>query len=519
MTKSAKDRPSVSRRWFLQGATGLAAAPAIIGSAQARPIILDGITAGDVTSDSAVIWARADRISRLFVDWSTNETFRNPTRLPVETVTARTGHTGQVVLNGLPQGEEIFYRARFDSVDGLTPGATTTGRLRTAGSGRDVSFVFGGDQCGSGWGIDAARGGLRLFDTMRKTNPDFLVHLGDRIYADRPLNESRILLDGSRWNNIITPAKIKVAETLGEYRGNYSYNFLDTHYRRFSAEVPMMATWDDHEVANNWWPGRNLRRRFMQRKGYSEPSVDLLAQRGRQAFFDYTPMRRQAGNPNQIYRKISYGPLVDTFLLDSRSFRSANGANEQRQTDADAIMLGARQIEWLKTSLTNSRAVWKFIGNPLPIAHATRKKKARYDKWANSENGLPLGRELEMRDILAHIKKHRIRNVVWLSADVHYSAATFFDPGRAVFQEFDPFWEFTAGPFHTKPGRVRNLDRTFGPDRRFRTPISEDRNPPPSAGHQYFGHTQIDGKSGKLTVTFRDVKNQILHSQSISPDR
>ena len=132
---------------------------------------------------------------------------------------------------------------------------------------------------------------------------------------------------------------------------------------------------------------------------------------------------------------------------------------------------------------------------------------------------LPLGREFEIASLLSHIKNHRIRNVVWLAADVHYAAADFFDPGRAAFQDFNPFWEFIAGPFHTRPGRGRNQDRTFGPDRRFRTPISEDRNPPPSAGHQYFGHAQIDAKTGSLTVTFRDVANRILYSQSIAPDR
>ena len=514
-----KNRLGVSRRWFLRGATGFAAAPTIIPPAQARPSIMDGITAGDVTSNSAVIWAKADRVSRLFVEWSTNDNFHNSKRLPYLAVTARTGHTGQIVLNNLPPGKEIYYRARFDSADGLTTGEFATGSLRTAGPGRDVSFVFGGDQCGAGWGIDPALGGLGLFKTMQGTGPDFLVHLGDRIYADQQLNASVILGDGSRWTNIITPAKKKVAESVDEYRGNYSYNFLDEHYRRFSAAVPMIATWDDHEVANNWWPGKVLRRRFMQRTGYSETSIDLLAQRGRQAFFDFTPMRRDTSDPSRIYRKISYGSLVDIFLLDSRSHRAPNLNNRSDKADADATLLGPAQNAWLKRSLAESRAVWKFVGNPVPIAHVRRKQRPRYDKWANGDNGMPLGREIEMAEILSHIKNHHIRNVVWLAADVHYSAANFFDPGRAAFPDFTPFWEFIGGPFHTKPGRIRHQDLTFGPQRRFRTPVSEDRNPPPSSGHQYFGHAHIDAKTGGLTVTFRDLSNRILHSQSITPDR
>jgi alkaline phosphatase D len=477
------------------------------------------VTAGDVTSDSAVVWARSDRIARMHVEWATDKEFRNLSRMPYRDVTARTGYTGQTVLKDLPPGKDIYYRVRFDSGDGLTAGETATGHLRTAAPGRNVSFVFGGDQCGAGWGINPKWGGLRLFKTMRETNPDFLIHLGDRIYADRPLNEIVRLGDDKVWNNIVTPAKQKVAETLAEFHGNYSYNFLDEHYRRFSAEVPMIATWDDHEVTNNWWPGLRLSFQRMQRKGYTTRSVNALAKNGTQAFLDFTPMRRHEADPNRIYRKISYGPLVDVFILDGRSYRTPNDSNALSADEDPVALLGPAQTEWLKESLVRSRAVWKVIGNPLPIAHAPRKKKKRHDKWANSDHGIPLGRERELAGILSHIKRNGVRNVVWLAADVHYSAAHFFDPGRGSFQDFSPFWEFISGPFHTRPGRVRHLDRTFGPQRFFRSPLSPKKNTPPSDGYQYFGHATVDAKSGRMTVSIRDLTNTILYSKSIDPDR
>lgn len=519
MTIIGKKAGSYSRRWFLGGATGFAAAPALITSAQARPRLVDGVTAGDVTADGAVVWARSDRIARMHVEWATDDKFRNVTRAPYQNVSARTGYTGQVVLENLPSGQDIFYRVRFDAADGVTDGETATGHLRTAGPKRNVRFVFGGDQCGAGWGINPDWGGLRLFKTMRETNPDFLIHLGDRIYSDRPMNEVVRLDDDKIWKNIVTPAKQKVAETLADYHGNYSYNFIDEHYRRFSADIPMMATWDDHEVTGNWWPGLRLSFHRMQRKGYTIRAVDTLARNGTRAFFDFTPMRRKEGYPDQIYRKVSYGPQVDVFLLDPRSYRTPSDENMQSEGDKNVTLLGAAQTRWLKDSLVRSKARWKIIGNPLPIAHAPKKKKKRYDKWANADNGKPLGRERELAGILSHIKQNGVRNVVWLSADVHYCAAHFFDPGRAAFDDFVPFWEFIAGPFHTKPGRVRNLDRTFGPQRFYRSPRSPNRNGPPSEGYQYFGHAEIDAKTGVLTVSFRDLDNAILYSKSIDPDR
>ena len=68
-----------------------------------------------------------------------------------------------------------------------------------------------------------------------------------------------------------------VAETLRQFRGRYRYNLIDEHVRRFNAEVPMIAQWDDHEVLNNWYPGRAARRRRARDARYREKDVNTLA--------------------------------------------------------------------------------------------------------------------------------------------------------------------------------------------------------------------------------------------------
>lgn len=78
-----------------------------------------------------------------------------------------------------------------------------------------------------------------------------------------------------------------------------------------------------------------------------------------------------------------------------------------------------------------------------------------------------LGRELEIAELLRHLKLHRVRNVVWITADVYYCAAHHYDPGRAKFTAFDPFWEFVAGPLHAGTFGPGKLDPTFGPEARF----------------------------------------------------
>ena len=89
---------------------------------------------------------------------------------------------------------------------------------------------------------------MKIYESMRKVQPDFFIHSGDNIYADGVILPQVALPDGTIWRNLTTPAKSKVAETLDEFRGNYLYNLMDDNVRRFNAEVPQIWQWDDHET-------------------------------------------------------------------------------------------------------------------------------------------------------------------------------------------------------------------------------------------------------------------------------
>jgi len=229
-------------------------------------------------------------------------------------------------LSNLPQGQRIFYRVRFEDLsDARNISLPATGSFLSAPPrGRNISFAWAADVVGQGWGINPEWGGLKMFETMRRAQPDFFVHCGDTIYADGVLEEAVRLPDGTIWKNVVTPAKSKVAETLDEYRGNHLYNMLDEHVRRFNAEVPQMPLWDDHEVRNNWYPGEVIADSDAR---YTEKSVAVLAARARQAFVEYNPLPVFGDDLDRIYRSIPMGPLVDVFALDMRSYKGANSEN------------------------------------------------------------------------------------------------------------------------------------------------------------------------------------------------
>ena len=452
----------------------------------------------------------------MLVEWSTTESFQNVRRVRGPNTTDAAAFTARVDLSGLPPGQRIFYRVQFEDPAGSRNlSAPVAGSFLSAPrEGRDVSFAWSADTVGQGWGINTDWGGLRMYETMRRARPDFFIHTGDTIYADGPVLPEVRLPDGTLWKNVVTPAKSKVAETLDEFRGNYAYNLLDENLRRFNAEVPQIVLWDDHEVKNNWYPGMNLDADTR----YTEKNAAVLAAHARRAFLEYSPIRLTPDAAPPIYRSCSYGPLLEVFAIDLRTYRGPNTSNRQTVPGAETVHAGARQLAWLKRALRSSRAVWKVIASDLPIGLIVRDGATAYEAIANGDEGPPLGRELEVADLLRSMRQERIRNVVWVTGDVHYAAAHHYDPQRARFREFDPFWEFVGGPLHAGTFGPGELDATFGPEVRFSSvPPGSPGNRPPSDGLQFFGFTRISARTRVMTVELRNLAGETIYGVELEP--
>ena len=187
----------------------------------------------------------------------------------------------------------------------------------------------------------------------------------DKIYADGPILAEQKMPNGEIWKNVVMEEKAKPAETLAEFRANYKYNLLDRNLLAFNAEVPIFSQWDDHEVTNNWWPGELLTRAEHQRKKYVEKNALILAARASRAFHEYMPLRETPLEPGRVYRKISYGPLLDVFMLDERSYRGPNGEDMQAAYGPDAYFMGPEQVAWLKRELMK-RLITRIHPDHLP---------------------------------------------------------------------------------------------------------------------------------------------------------
>ena len=508
-------------------------APAIVAAQAERPRAVQGVSFGDPWWGSVVVWSRSDRPSRMVVEWSHDDRFTKADRLVGPHALEISDFTARQAIEGLEPGSTVFVRVTFESLtNARVRSEPVLGRfvvppdpVRDEGSatGRatgNLRFVWGGDTAGQGWGINPTFGGMKIYEAMRRRNPLFFIHSGDTIYADGPIAESVPAENGMVWTNVVTPQVSKVAETLDEFRGRYRYNLMDENVRRFNAEVPQIWQWDDHEVTNNWSDAKSL----TADARYAEKNVPLLVARGARAFLEYAPMRPfSIRESERVYRLYSYGPLLEVFVLDMRSYRGPNTANLQAAPDRQTAFLGREQLNWLKTGLDESRAVWKVIAADMPLGlnivdGTTPEGARRWEAVANGDAGAPKGRELEFVELFGFLKRRRVRNVVWLTADVHYCAAHYYNPEAAAFKDFDGFWEFVAGPLNAGTFGPATLDGTFGPQVVFaKAPPPGRSNLSPFSGFQFFGEVNIDAQTRSMTVDLRDINGISVFTKTLPP--
>lgn len=474
---------------------------------QERPFF---VQSGDVDATSAVLWARAGQpAGRLCIDITeaSDPRFSRARRVLGPPATQDTDLTAQVLVTGLPTGSDLLYRATFG--EGSTSFAE--GRLRTAPEDdREVVLAWSGDTVGQGWGIDPARGGLASYRAMREARPDVFVHVGDLIYADGPLEDRVKLPDGTFWNNLVVPAKRHVAESLQDFRDAFAYPSNCEHFRDFARDVPIYAIWDDHEVWNDFWPGQIAEDpRFVERR------ADVLSARAFRAMHEHVPFRPSP----TLYRKVRWGAGAELFLMDGRSHRSPDGSNDE---PGGSSFFGAAQLDWLIQGLTTSRATWKIVATDMPIglvlphAYANGGVPVSFDGIAQSD-GPPLGRELELAKVLAACRAADVKNLLFLTADVHYAALHRFDPSRAVYKDFAPFHECVAGPLHASSFPPKKTDNTFGTEVLFQVEEPLSSGSGPAADRQSFGLVRVAKGSHEVRVTFVSGSGKTLHEARLSP--
>jgi len=451
-------------------------------------VISHGIASGDITNESAVIWSHSNQgEAQMHIEYDTNSNFSYPKSINAATLTNQTtDYTVHVKLEGLNPDTFYYYRVWFsipsssqtDKNDSLTSDILT-GSFRTAPdpslpTTKPISFIFAADLGGQKHCRQIDTGGYFIFENMKELSPDFFIANGDMIYgADKcpvhgpsddwkniPGNFSGIADSNINWTDID-----QVRDT---YLKHWQYNRADPYFQDFLQNTSMYSQWDDHEVINDFgalWPYWNSFNK--DREGYPN-----IVNEGREAFFNYSPIDRNLNDKNRIYRSFNWGPNLDLFILDGRSYRSPNSMADTPENNK--TLLGNKQPQWLEQSLKNSSATWKVISSDIPISVPTGANASILgrDGWANGNEtnfSSKTGFERELRQLLKILDDYDIKNIVFVTTDVHFPANILYEVDANNDGDKLIFYELISGPlsafrFGTPGGApIPKLDTTFNP--------------------------------------------------------
>jgi alkaline phosphatase D len=354
---------------------------------------------------------------------------------PVVRLRAEHDYTGQVVLRGLKPATRYNYTilVRRGSQVTVAPSASFVTAPRKDHR-VSVNFAWGADV---GQGMDN-RPPFPAFESIAAEEPAFFVFCGDTIYGDSD-----------------TPAG-PGATTLEGYWAKYKENRDDHFFQTLLNKVPVIVSWDDHEVVNHF------------RGPHDEAEVLLPA--GLQAFHDYWPI---SVGPERIYRSMRWGKDLEIFVLDGRQYADALAAPD----GPEKSQLGRIQRGWFERGVRLSDATWKVIVTSSPLSILPDVDGGLHDTWANYEH--------ELDSLLSSWKNAGVNNLVWLTADVHWSQAI-------EYPEYG-MWEFVGAPIGADPRAAElPLSPRFGPVSHFL-----------GLNERYYGSVQIDSGARTMTVNLK----------------
>jgi alkaline phosphatase D len=403
--------------------------PAIVRARPRRGAFAHGVASGDPLPEAVLLWTRVTPSDEAtpgsglgvpaLVRWEVSLTpdFWKIVRKGQVLATAASDHTVKVDVTGLQPATTYYYRFLFKET------SSPVGRTRTAPAADAAvsSLRFGLASCSN-----YEAGYFAAYRHMAARNDlDFVLHVGDYIYE----YESGAYGPGPAIGRVHDPLTEII--TLSDYRRRHAQYREDADLQALHAAYPFVCTWDDHELTNDTYNGGAENH---------QPGTegDFFARRAAayRAYFEWMPIRLPdpLNAPSRIYRKFQFGSLADLLMLDLRQYRDQqplSGADPARD-HPDRVIVGREQLDWLKGELGASSALWKLVGNSVMIAPIDFRNPFIPPELL-AQLGLMMGVPFNVdswdgytddrRELLDHVAANDIRNVTFLTGDIHSSWA------------------------------------------------------------------------------------------------
>jgi alkaline phosphatase D len=318
-----------------------------------------GVASGDPLSDRVILWTHAkyqNKADSVPLTWqvATEIEFTNIVASGVAQATAETSYTCKVDATGLAANQSYFYR--FVSDKHVSP----IGRTKTLPIGSVAQVKLAVLSCSN-----YPTGYFNVYSEVAKSDVDVAIHLGDYIYE--------YAATGYASENAAKLGRTSVPSTellsLDDYRLRHAQYKSDADLKQFHASKPMIAVWDDHEIANDTYKDGAENHTTATEGSFAARKAAAI-----QAYHEWMPIRT-GSDKNKIYRSFNFGSLMSLHMLDTRLIGrdqqvefadlltpSKQAAAMATLTSTSRQLLGTEQLQWLTSQMATSTSTWQFLG-------------------------------------------------------------------------------------------------------------------------------------------------------------
>lgn len=323
-----------------------------------------GVASGDPLADRVIIWTRVSggRGEAVNVHWwvANNPSAHSPIRKGVTETGPDKDYTVKIDVSGLPQGERFYYGFR------VAGSVSPLGRTRTLPEGAVEAASFAVVSCSNyPYGYFHAYKEIAQRDDL-----DAVIHLGDYLYDYGPGEYATEYAE--QLGRVPDPPREIVK--LDDYRGRHAQYKTDPDLQSLHAAHPMIAVWDDHEIANDAWRDGAVN----HNKGDGDWSERVAA--ATRAYAEWMPVRVEPnGARTRIFREFHFGDLLSLFMLDTRMYgrdrqpmlapQMTDDEMRQALEDPTRSMLGDEQSDWLRSGLEKTKnRTWQVLGQQVKVS-------------------------------------------------------------------------------------------------------------------------------------------------------
>lgn len=368
MTSHTSRRDFVVRMLLGSAAVAGASSLTACGGSDASVDFLYGVASGDPLADRVILWTHArftasDAAVDLSYEVARDASFKDIVSTGSAVAQPQNDYTVKVDATGLAAGTS--YHFRFRRGDQVSP----VGVTRTLPTADATEVKFAVMSCSN-----YPAGYFNVYADVARSDAQYALHLGDYIYEYEA--QGYASATAAALGRTSVPAHELL--TLRDYRLRHAQYKSDPDSKALHARMPMIAVWDDHEVANDGW-----RDGAENHDPVKEGTWAARRAAAPQAYHEWMPIR-SGSDLGKIWRRFDFGRLVSLHMLDTRlagrdaqvaltalaglQGAAAQAAAQTAFTSPTRQLLGAEQLAWLQSQLASSQAAWQVLGQQVLMA-------------------------------------------------------------------------------------------------------------------------------------------------------